>query len=134
MANSQQPLESAVVLSCGADGNYKLFARDIMRLPLRARLVTISSCRSAGDRAYSGEGQVGLAWAFLRAGAHQVIAALWDVKDSATPELMDAMYGDIRRGLDPAAALRAAKLRIIHEGGVYRKPRYWAPFVLYSGK
>jgi CHAT domain-containing protein len=95
--------------------------------------VTVSSCVGAGRRAYQGEGLVGLAWAFLRAGAHQVIAALWEVNDAATPQLMDAMYASIRAGNDPAAALRVAKLKLIHSGGVARKPLYWAPFVLYSG-
>jgi len=33
--------------------------------------------------AYTGEGLVGLSWAFLRAGAHNVIAALWQASDSA---------------------------------------------------
>src|SRR5208283_1128324 len=54
--------------------SFKLYARDIIRHPLRADLVTISACYGAGERAYSGEGLVGLSWAFLRAGAHHVVA------------------------------------------------------------
>ena len=49
--------------------SYKLYARDIVKHHLTARLVTISACEGAGKRAYSGEGLVGLSWAFLRAGA-----------------------------------------------------------------
>lgn len=127
IGNPIQPLDSAIVLG------RKLYARDIIKHPLDARLVTISSCHGAGQRAYAGEGLVGLAWAFLRAGAHQVIGALWEVSDSATPDLMDFMYGRIQQGDDPASALRAAKLQLLHSGGVYRRPLYWAPFVLYSG-
>jgi CHAT domain-containing protein/tetratricopeptide (TPR) repeat protein len=132
VATRQRPLDSAVILGRDASG-YKLYARDVIAHPLHARLVTVSSCVGAGRRAYEGEGLVGLAWAFLRAGAHQVIAALWEVNDAATPQLMDAMYGSIRAGNDPAVALRAAKLKLIRSGGVSRKPLYWAPFVLYSG-
>lgn len=132
IGSTTRPLDSAVVLGRDADG-YKLYARDILRHPLRARLVTISSCHGAGQRTYAGEGIVGLAWAFLRAGAHEVIAALWEVSDSATPDLMDAMYARIQRGDDPAVALREAKLMLLHSSGVYRRPLYWAPFVLYSG-
>jgi len=127
-----QPLDSAVILA-REGGAYKLYARDIIKHPLRARLVTISSCHGAGTRAYTGEGLVGLAWAFLHAGAHRVIAALWEVDDNATPALMDDLYTGIRRGDDPATALRVAKLKLIHSGKVYRYPKYWAPFVLYSG-
>lgn len=132
IATRQRPLDSAVVLAREGD-SYKLYAREIIKHPLRARLVTISSCHGAGTRAYTGEGLVGLAWAFLHAGAHQVIAALWEVNDNATPKLMDGLYTGIRAGRDPATALRDAKLKLIHGGTVYSQPKYWAPFVLYSG-
>ena len=132
IATRQRPLDSAVVLARHGD-SYKLYARDILKHPLRARLVTISSCHGAGTRAYTGEGLVGLAWAFLHAGARQVIAALWEVNDNATPKMMDDLYDGIRAGHDPATALRDAKLKLIRSGTVYRQPRYWAPFVLYSG-
>jgi CHAT domain-containing protein len=131
-ATRMRPLESAVVLASDGDA-YKLYARDIIKQKLHARLVTISSCHGAGTRAYTGEGLVGLAWAFLHAGAHQVIAALWEVDDNATPKLMDDLYAGIRAGQDPATALRNAKLNLIHHGSVFGRPRYWAPFVLYSG-
>ena len=128
-----RPLDSAVILGRDTSKQYKLYARDIVAQPLDARLVTISSCYGAGERTFAGEGLVGLAWAFLRAGASQVIAALWEVNDSATPKLMDLMYGGIRAGRDPAVALRDAKLALVNGKGAYQMPRYWAPFVLYSG-
>jgi CHAT domain-containing protein len=129
-----RPLDSSIILARDGANNYRLLARDVINQPkLHARLVTISSCHGAGVRAYAGEGLVGLAWAFLRAGSHQVIAALWQVNDSATPDLMDTMYAGIRQGRDPASALRQAKLRMIRSGSLHSHPRYWAPFVLYSG-
>jgi CHAT domain-containing protein/tetratricopeptide (TPR) repeat protein len=124
-----KPLDSAIVLA--SDGNsYKLYARDIAKQPITARLVTISSCHGAGTRAYAGEGLVGLGWAFLRAGAGNVVAALWEVNDDVTPELMDEFYGRLAKGNDPATALRDAKLVLVHRG--YVRPRYWAPFLLYG--
>ena len=135
-ASRTRPLESAVILSPEGD-SYKLYARDIVTRPLRAELVTISACYGSGSRAYSGEGLVGLSWAFLRAGAHNVIGALWEVADApATPELMDGLYRELRNGKDPASALRAAKLSLLHSANpnsVFRKPFYWAPFQLYAG-
>ena len=50
-------LDSAVILS-GPDVRYKLYARDVAAMPLQAELVTVSACRSAGERAYAGEGLV----------------------------------------------------------------------------
>jgi CHAT domain-containing protein len=131
-ASRISPLDSAVILSKQGDG-YKLYARDIIQHPLHADLVTISACHGEGVRTYSGEGLVGLSWAFLRAGAHGVIAALWEVNDNSTPQLMDHLYSEIGKGAPPDAALRDAKLALLHSGGVYRRPFYWAPFELYRG-
>jgi CHAT domain-containing protein len=135
-ASKLSPLDSAIVLSrsSGEQDSFKLYARDITAHPLHARLVTISSCYGAGNKAYSGEGLVGLSWAFLRAGAHNVIGALWEVSDASTANLMDRLYDELKRGQPPDAALRAAKLSLLHSDDVVRKPFYWAPFQLYTGR
>jgi CHAT domain-containing protein/Tfp pilus assembly protein PilF len=134
-ANMTIPLDSAVVLSRNRDDAtiYKLYARDILKQNLNADLVTVSACNGSGVRNYSGEGLVGLAWAFLRAGAHHVIGAMWEVSDVSTPQLMDHLYSELARGSEPDVALRSAKLSMIHSDGVFRKPLYWAAFQLYSG-
>jgi len=131
-ASHTRPLESAVILTKEGD-SYKLYARDIVTHPLQAQLVTISACNGAGARAYAGEGLVGLSWAFLRAGAHNVIASLWEVSDASTPQLMDELYKGLSAGQDPASALRKAKLTLLHSDTVFRKPFYWAQFQLYAG-
>jgi tetratricopeptide (TPR) repeat protein len=130
-ANVESPLESAVVLS-GPDTGYKLYARDVAETPLDADLVTVSACRSAGERTYSGEGLVGFAWAFLRAGARRVIAGLWDVDDRSTARLMDGLYGSLQAGQTPARSLRNAKLALIRDGGQFASPYYWGPFQLFT--
>jgi tetratricopeptide (TPR) repeat protein len=130
-ANQMNPLESAVILA-GPAGADKLYARDVSERPLSAALVTISACRSAGERAYAGEGLIGFAWAFLRAGARQVIAGLWDVDDQSTAALMDTLYAGIARGETPPAALRAAKLALIGRGGHVARPYYWGPFEVFT--
>lgn len=128
--NAQRPLESAVILSRSGD-EYKLYARDIAALRLSANLVTISACRSAGARTYGGEGLVGFAWAFLQAGAHAVIAGLWDVGDQTSSALMDRLYEGVSSGISPAAALRQAKLALLRSKGSARRPFYWAPYQVY---
>jgi len=133
-ASRLSPLDSAIILSRdpAESDSFKLYARDIIHHPLQADLVTISACYGAGERSYSGEGLVGLAWAFLRAGSHNVIAGLWEVTDASTERLMDRFYDELDKGSTPDAALRAAKLSLLH-GGTFRNPYYWAPFQLYSG-
>ena len=146
VASRTDPLDSAIILSrtqagthvgtqAGED-SFKLYAREIMRHPIDARLVTIAACYGGGTRSYAGEGLVGLSWAFLRAGAHNVIGALWEVSDASAPKLMDSLYQGLQDGMTPSAALRAAKLKLLHgtgtDGGEFRRPFYWGSFQLYS--
>jgi len=142
VASRTDPLDSAIILSragtpaasatSGAEDSFKLYAREVMRHPIDARLVTISACYGSGTRFYAGEGLVGLSWAFLRAGAHNVIGALWEASDESSPRLMDAMYQGLQEGKSPDEALRGAKLALLHSGNKFRKAYFWAPFQIYT--
>lgn len=139
VASRVDPLDSAIILSgstnsgSNAGGStFKLYAREIMQHPIDARLVTISACYGSGTRSYAGEGLVGLSWAFLRAGAHNVIGALWEVSDDSTPRLMDSLYQGLEDGQAPAVALRGAKLAFVHSQSRFRMPFFWAPFQIYT--
>lgn len=135
VASRTDPLDSAIILSRmgAAEDSFKLHAREIIQHPIDARLVTISACYGGGTRSYAGEGLVGLSWAFLRAGAHNVIGALWEASDDSTPQLMDTMYAGLADGKTPSEALREAKLALLHSESKFSQPFYWAPFQIYAG-
>ena len=132
--NAVEPLKSAIILSVGKDGNFKLLGQDIVnsKLKLNAELVTISACEGAGKQLQSLEGLLGLEWAFMRAGAHQVIAAEWDQDDAVTPALMDDFYDQLTQGKSAIDALHHAKLSILKAGGPHAVPYYWASLQLYT--
>jgi CHAT domain-containing protein len=44
---------------------------------------------------------------------------------------MDKFYDELQKGKSPDAALRAAKLSLLHDNG-FHNPFYWAPFQLYA--
>jgi len=132
-ASRLSPLDSAIILSRSTpeSESFKLYARDIIQHRLSAELVTISACYGSGTRSYSGEGLVGLSWAFQRAGAHNVVAALWEASDAPTEQLMKSFYDELNRGAAPDTALRTAKLGLLHNSA-FKNPFYWAPFQLYT--
>lgn len=134
-ASASDPLESSIILSHGPHGSFQLRAREIIdsKLKLNADLVTISACYGAGKFKTSAEGLLGLQWAFMRAGAHQVVAGLWDVNDESIPQLMGGLYAGVVRGRSASAALRDAKLKILHSGTFHSAPYYWAPLQVYTG-
>jgi CHAT domain-containing protein len=127
--NPESPLNSYFVLSPGADEGYKLYAHDLARLRLGANLVILSACQSTGKNV-PGEGLVGLSWAVLRAGAHNVIASLWPVAASATAGLMSRFYSHLDAGESPSQALHSAKLDLAKTPG--STPYEWAAFQVYS--
>jgi CHAT domain-containing protein/Tfp pilus assembly protein PilF len=133
-ANIIEPLQSAIILSADPEKKFKLSAEDIIdpKLRLNADLVTISACEGAGTQVQSLEGLLGLEWAFMRAGARQIVAALWDVDDTVTPGLMDDFYDGLKKGETTAEALRHAKLKILHSNSYYSAPYYWAPLQVYT--
>ena len=82
------------------------------------------------------EGTVGVARAFLMAGAGSVVASLWKVNDMATKELMCDFYKKLsrsatwpRRTLGVAEGMRHAMLAGISRGW---DPSLWAAFLVYG--
>jgi hypothetical protein len=128
--NSEDPAASAIVLgrpSDGTEADRYLSARAIGRLKLNAELVVVSSCESGRGRLASGEGVLGLPFAFFSAGASRTILTLWEVyDDKATATLVSRLMVGLQKGLAPDDALTAAKRFVRKDFGEAN----WAPFVL----
>ncbi|MGH7630331.1 MAG: CHAT domain-containing protein [Gemmatimonadales bacterium] len=105
----------------------------LRRLPLRAELVTLSACETALGRRIRGEGTVGLAHAFLAAGARGVVVTFWRVSDRSAADFMREFYGEVAGHTSPAAALLTVRKRWIAERGARAHPSRCAPFVLVAG-
>jgi len=87
-----------------------------------------------GAGALSQDGVVGLPRAFLAAGAHSVLATLWDAIDEPTTSLLYHFHAQCANQVE-AEALRAAVLLLREEEeGKWSHPLYWAGFVLTGAK
>ncbi|KAL9962554.1 hypothetical protein ACROYT_G031662 [Oculina patagonica] len=71
--------------------DFLLTMSDVLSVGLRARLVVLSCCHS-GRGEIKDEGVVGIARAFLGAGARSVLVSLWALEDEATLEFMRVFY------------------------------------------
>jgi CHAT domain-containing protein/Tfp pilus assembly protein PilF len=131
LIDEEKPQFSALVLTGdnqGEDGF--LTMREVFDLKLNADLVVLSACKSGLGKEFRGEGITGISRAFLCAGTPSVVVSLWDVYDRSTADLMTSFYKNLEtKGLNKAAALRAARLEMI-QSAKYNHPYYWAPFVL----
>ena len=108
--------------------DYILKMSDIQATELRARLVVLSCCHS-GKGEVNSEGVVGMARAFLFAGARSVLVSLWAIDDEATMEFMKSFYQHLRAGESASHALQKA-MKCLRESENFSAPKYWAPFGL----
>ncbi len=130
VVTSRSPLYSHLVLSPGTDNNDGLLeAWEVMDLQLNADLVVLSACETARGRITSGEGAIGLSWAFFVAGCPTTVASQWKVASASTSRLMVEFHRRFRDGATAAAAMRHAAL-ILMRDREFRHPFYWAGFVV----
>jgi CHAT domain-containing protein len=132
LIDERLPARSGVVLTLGkgAEEDGFLEVAEITELRLDCDLVVLSACQTGRGQLARGEGVVGLARAFLYAGSRAVTVSLWSVSDLSTSRFMTSFYRHLAAKLDPAAALRQAKLELLESQKAERHPYYWAPFVL----
>ncbi len=131
LVDDAAPRFSALVLA-SRDGDAEdglLEAHEVAALKLDADLVVLSACDTAGGRVGAGEGILGLAWAFLAAGAHTLVGSQWKAPSAATEVLMRRFHERLVAGDAPAEALRQAQLRLMGEER-YSAPLDWAAFVV----
>ncbi len=132
--DSEHPELSSIVLTMvdknGVDKNGVMPLHDIYNMDLSAELTVLSACQTALGKDIKGEGLVGLTHSFISAGSKSVVASLWKVDDRATAALMAHFYQSmLQDGMTPAAALRAAKLKLMQDQR-WSAPYYWAGFVV----
>ena len=114
------------------ENSYLLKQRDVMKIAINARLVVLCCCHT-GQGKISSEGVVGLARAFLCAGARSVLATLWRIHDEGTKEFMKIFYDEICNETSVCQALRRAMIMFQrHENEEFRSFKIWAPFTIYG--
>ena len=111
-----------------AKEDYMLTMADVMSVKLRAKLVVLSCCHS-GQGEIKAEGVVGIARAFMGAGARSVLVSLWATDDEATSEFMKSFYRNLEKGRSASESLNHA-MKCLRESEKFSDVKYWAPFIL----
>ena len=118
-----------IALAPTNDGiDFILTMKDVKSVQMRARLVVLSCCHSAYGE-IKAEGVVGIARAFLGAGARSVLVSLWAIDDRATLEFMKHFYQHLVEGKSASKALNQA-MNCMRESREFSAVNHWAPFVL----
>ena len=117
-----------IALAPSGETDFILTMKDVKRAQIRARLVVLSCCHSARGE-IKAEGVVGIARAFLGAGARSVLVSLWAIDDKATLEFMTNFYHHLVKGKSASKALNQA-MNCMRESEEFSRVIDWAPFVL----
>ena len=108
--------------------DFLLKIADVLNVQLRAKLVVLSCCHS-GRGEIKAEGVVGIARAFMGAGARSVLVSLWAIDDEATMAFMKNFYQVLEGGKSASEALSQA-MKSMRESDKFNEVKCWAPFLL----
>lgn len=131
--------EPALLASVGPNGDGLIEASELLERNLKARLVILSACDTAGGGgaavadqglADGGEALSGLARAFIYAGAPSIIATQWPVDASASALQTGLLLRTAANGSIPVAQALGAAQAQLYEDAETAHPFFWSGFVL----
>jgi CHAT domain-containing protein/tetratricopeptide (TPR) repeat protein len=103
-------------------------------LLLPADLAVLSACETNLGGIAVGEGVMSLARGFAYAGAASLVAAQWNINESATAIILGRFYRQLAKKQNKLAALREAKLHYLETApsAAFQSPYYWAGLSFYG--
>ena len=105
---------------------FLLTAADVLDLRLTAKLVVLSaySTDSRGGR-ITADSVIGLARAFLAAGAQSVLVPLWPVAEPSNKIFMKTLYNTLLQGTKASVAIGEA-MQSVRDNKQFAHPSNWA--------
>jgi CHAT domain-containing protein len=126
---------STLIFSPGrdnADDRY-LKTYEVYSIPLRAKMVVLSSCNSGSGLLNSGEGILSLARGFMYSGSKSVVMAMWEIEDRSGTEIVKRFYNNLKKGYSKSTALRMARMEYLRNADQLRAhPYFWSSLVVYG--
>ena len=134
--NDEDPMYSTLVFSpdcsSGFDDRF-LRAFEIYGIPLKSRMVTLSSCNSGTGKLYSGEGILSLARGFVFSGSESVVMSMWEVDDRAGSEIVKLYYDYLKKGYSKSVSLKKARTDFLKSADQLRShPYFWSALTVYG--
>jgi CHAT domain-containing protein/tetratricopeptide (TPR) repeat protein len=132
--NTETPALSAIVLdqqnkTPNTDGY--ITASEWPSYNLKSDLMVLSACQTANGKIVRGEGIIGLPYALYVAGNKNTLMTLWSVIDHSTADFTISFFSKLKQGMGQVEALTATKREFLDSDN-YKRPLYWAGFVLYG--
>ncbi len=135
LLNDRDQMNSALIFSAGSDTLEDRFLKtyEIYGMPLKAKMVVLSSCNTGSGILYSGEGILSLARGFIYSGSQSVVMSMWEIEDRSGTEIVKMFYSNLKKGYSKSVALRKARTKYLKNSDQLRShPYFWSTLVVYG--
>jgi CHAT domain-containing protein/tetratricopeptide (TPR) repeat protein len=133
--NDQYPMHSKMLFYQSKDSieDGYLNTFEVYDIPLKAKMVILSSCNTGTGILNSGEGILSLARGFIYSGSQSVIMSMWEIEDRSGTEIVENFYRHLKRGESKSKALRKARLDYLKNADMLRShPYFWSSLIIYG--
>ncbi len=135
LVSDKDPMHSTLIFSqkndSPEDGLLKTY--EIYGIPLKAKMVVLSSCNTGTGQLYSGEGILSLARGFIYSGSQSVIMSMWEIEDKSGTEIVKMFYQNLKKGESKSVALKNARIKFLKNADRLRShPYFWSALVIYG--
>ena len=133
--NDEDPMYSTLVFSSDSSDFGDRFLRtfEIYGIPLKAKMVMLSSCNTGVGKLYSGEGIFSLARGFAFAGSKSVVMSMWKIDDKSGSEIVKSYYDYLKKGYSKSLSLKKAKIDFLNSADQLRAhPYFWGALTVYG--
>ncbi|MDP3003127.1 MAG: CHAT domain-containing protein, partial [Bacteroidales bacterium] len=133
--NDKDPMNSTLIFSPEIDtiDDRYLKTYEVYGIPLKAKMVVLSSCNTGTGFLYSGEGILSLARGFIYSGSQSVVMSMWEIEDRSGTEIVKMFYKNLKKGNSKSVALRKARIAYLKKSDQLRShPYFWSTLVIYG--
>jgi CHAT domain-containing protein len=135
LINDRDPMFSKLIFSQDNDtaNDGYLNTYEIYGIPLKAKMVVLSSCNTGNGILYTGEGILSLARGFIYSGSRSVVMSMWEIEDKSGTAIVEMFYKNLKKGYSKSMALKKARLSYLGEADQLRShPYFWSSLIIYG--
>jgi len=133
LLNDNDPMYSKMIFSVEGDSTEDglLNTYEVYNIPVKSKMLFLSSCNTGTGYLQSGEGVMSLARGFFYSGSPSVIMSLWEVDDYSGSDIVKIFYSNLKKGLTKSKSLRKARMYYLEEADQMRShPYFWSTLVI----
>ncbi len=131
--NDNEPMYSKMFFNMENDTleDGMLNTYEVYNIPIKAKMVFLSSCNTGTGYLQAGEGVMSLARGFFYSGSPCVIMSLWEVDDRSGSDIVKDFYYNLKKGLTKSESLRKARMDYLEDADQMRShPYFWSTLVI----